>query len=210
MIGVDPEVITRLLRLTTLSVELRAGCAVRKHKLVKSGGLDDLVFQSVQGGRPMNGHNMLKRQLQPAARKLGLPFVNWRCLRTSHAIWLVQAGADPKSLQGRMRHSRISTTMDIYARIASASQRRALQQLSVFAGGGGLPAPRPMDLDLDFSLSENNAEGSRITVRFAVQNGPIRRVVPMIETAKKVGKRLRRSDTPYIVSNQSWRSNVYA
>jgi hypothetical protein len=60
----------------------------------------------------MNDQNILKRHLQPAARKLGLPFVNWRCLRTSHATWLVQAGADPKSVQGQMRHSRISTTMD--------------------------------------------------------------------------------------------------
>jgi integrase len=164
-IGVDPEVIARLLRLTTLTVEVRAGCAVRKHKLVKSGAPDDLVFQSVQKGCPMNDQNILKRHLQPAARKLGLPFVNWRCLRTSHATWLVQSGADPKSVQGQMRHSRISTTMDIYAQIVPASQRRALQQLSVFAGGGSLPAPRPMDLDLDFSGSEKDAEESRSNSR---------------------------------------------
>jgi len=49
----------------------------------------------------MNDENILKRHLQPAARELGLPFVNWRCLRTSHATWLVQAGADPKSVQGQ-------------------------------------------------------------------------------------------------------------
>jgi integrase len=163
-IGVDPEVIARLLRLTTLTVEVRAGRAIRKHKLVKSGGADDLVFQSVQDGRPMNDQNILKRHLQPAARKLGLPFVNWRCLRTSHATWLVQAGADPKSVQGQMRHSRISTTMDIYAQIVPASQRRALQQLSAFAGGGSLPAPGPMDLDLDFS-NEKAAEESRSNSR---------------------------------------------
>jgi integrase len=65
----------------------------------------------------------IKRHLQPAARKLGLPFVNWRCLRTSHATWLVQAEADPKSVQGQMRHSRISTTMDIYAQIVPTAQR---------------------------------------------------------------------------------------
>jgi integrase len=139
-IGVDREVIARLLRLATLTVEVRAGRAIRKHKLVKFGGPDDLVFQSVQRGRPMNDQNILKRHLQPAARKLGLPFVNWRCLRTSHATWLVQAGADPKSVQGQMRHSRISTTMDIYAQIVPTSQRRALQQLSAFASGGTIPA----------------------------------------------------------------------
>ena len=106
---------------------------MRTHKLVKSVGPDDLVFQSVQTGRPMNDQNILKRHIQPAARKMGLPFVNWRCLRTSHATWLVQAGADPKSVQGQMRHSRVSTTMDIYAQIVPTAQRRALEQLAEFA-----------------------------------------------------------------------------
>jgi hypothetical protein len=33
----------------------------------------------------------------------------------SHATWMVEAGTNPKDAQGQMRHSRISTTMDIYA-----------------------------------------------------------------------------------------------
>jgi integrase len=132
-IGVAPEVITRILRLKTLSVEVRAGRAIRTHKLVKSDGPDDLVFQSVQEGRPMNDQNVLKRHVKPAARKLELSCVTWRCLRTSHATWLVQAGADPKSVQGQMRHSRISTTMDIYAQIVPQAQRRALEKLTEFA-----------------------------------------------------------------------------
>jgi hypothetical protein len=99
---------------------------------------------------------------QPAARKLGLPFVCWRCLRTSHATWLVQAGADPKSMQGQMRHSRISTTMDIYAQIVPTSQRRALQQLTAFAGGGNMPAElETAALDLDFSAgAEEESAGT--------------------------------------------------
>lgn len=137
-IGVEPHVIARLLRLKTLTIEVRAGLAKREYKLVKSDAPDALVFQSVKDGRPMNDQNILKRHIQPAARKLGLRFVNWRCLRTSHATWLVQAGADPKSVQGQMRHSRISTTMDIYAQIVPAAQRRALQQLSEFAKGGAI------------------------------------------------------------------------
>jgi integrase len=132
-IGVSPQVIARILRMKTLNVEVRAGLATRTYKLVKSDGPDDLVFQSVQSGKPMNDQNVLKRHIQPAARVLGLPFVNWRCLRTSHATWLVQAGADPKSVQGQMRHSRISTTMDIYAQIVSTAQRQALEKLSEFA-----------------------------------------------------------------------------
>jgi integrase len=148
-IGVAPAVIARLLRLQSLTIEVRAGSAVRKCKLVKSGGPDDLVFQNVYGGHAMNDQNILKRHLQPAARKLGLPFVNWRCLRTSHATWLVQAGADPKSVQGQMRHSRISTTMDIYAQIVPASQRRAVQQLSAFAGAETSPLTEQAALDME-------------------------------------------------------------
>jgi integrase len=132
-IGVSPEVIARITRLKSLTVEVRAGRAVRKYKVVKSSGPDDLVFQSIQQGKPMQDQNILRRHIKPAARALGLSFVNWRCLRTSHATWLVQAGADAKSVQGQMRHSRISTTMDIYAQIVSAAQRQAIEKLSQFA-----------------------------------------------------------------------------
>jgi len=142
---------------STKALKVRAGFAVRKHKLVKSGGLDDLVLQGVQNGRPMNDQNILKRDIQPAARKLGLPFVNWRCLRTSHATWLLQAGADPKSTQAQMRHSRISTTMEIYAQAVPTSQRRALDRLSVFANNGTTPAElQTAAMDLDFSARDED------------------------------------------------------
>ena len=131
-IGVEPGVIARIHQLKGLTVDIRAGRAVRTYKLVKADGPDDLVFQSVKDGKPMRDNNILKRFIKPAAKQLGLPFVNWRCLRTSHATWLVQAGADPKSVQGQMRHSRISTTMDIYAQIVPEAQRRALKKLSAF------------------------------------------------------------------------------
>jgi integrase len=159
-------VITRLLRLTALTIEVRAGRAVRKHKLVKSGGPDDLVFQSVQKECPMNDQNILKRHLQSATRKLGLPFVNWRCLRTSHATWLVQSGADPKSVQGQMRHSRISTTMDIYAQIVPASQRRALRRRRESAGAA------TDGFRSRFFGARKRRPG--ITVQFTVQNGAIK------------------------------------
>ena len=132
-IGVSPEVIARIHRLKALTVAVRAGRATRRYQVVKSAGPDDLVFQSVKDGKPMRANNILKRFIKPAASQVGVPFVNWRCLRTSHATWLVQAGADPKSVQGQMRHSRISTTMDIYAQIVPAAQRRAIEKLSEFA-----------------------------------------------------------------------------
>jgi len=38
----------------------------------------------------MRDNHILTRHIKPAARKLGLDFVNWRCLRTSYATWLLE------------------------------------------------------------------------------------------------------------------------
>lgn len=72
-IGVSPEVIARILRLKSLTVQVRAGRAIREYKLVKSDGPDDLVFQSVKDGKPMRDNNVLKRFIKPAAKLIGVP-----------------------------------------------------------------------------------------------------------------------------------------
>lgn len=76
----------------------------------------------------MSDGSILKGYIKPAASRLGIK-VNGRSLRTSRATWMVQAGADPKSV---LRHSRISTTMDIYAQFAQfvpEGQKQAVKQL---------------------------------------------------------------------------------
>ena len=128
-IGVDRSVVERIHRLKLLTVEVKAGRAVRRYKVVKADGPEDLVFQSVKAGRPMRDNNILTRFIKPAARKLGIGFVNWRSLRTSYATWMVEAGANPKDVQGQMRHSRIATTMDVYAQFVPESQRRAVDKM---------------------------------------------------------------------------------
>jgi integrase len=124
-------VIERIHRLKLLTVEVKAGHAIRRYKLVKSDGPGDLVFQSVKDGKPMRDNNILTRFIKPAARNLGLDFVNWRCLRTSHATWVKMAGADVKDAQAQMRHSRASTTLDIYQQFVPESQQRAVDKLSL-------------------------------------------------------------------------------
>ncbi len=63
-------------------------------------------------------------------RAIGLPWVNWRSLRTSHATWLKLVGADVKDAQAQMRHSRASTTLDIYQQFVPESQQRVVEKLS--------------------------------------------------------------------------------
>ena len=115
-------------------MEVRAGSATRKYQVVKAGGPDDLVFQSLVKGGPMRDNNILTRVIKPATRKVGLDFVNWRCLRRSHATWLKMVGADAKDAQTQMSHSRASTTMDIYQQFVPESQRKAVDRLTGLVG----------------------------------------------------------------------------
>ena len=128
-IAVNRAVIERIHRLKTLTVDVKAGRGTRHYKVVKSCMPEDLVFQSLTEGGAMTDNNILVRHIKPAGRKLGLDFVNWRCLRTSYATWLKIAGADVKDAQALMRHSRASTTLDIYQQFVPESQRRVADGL---------------------------------------------------------------------------------
>jgi integrase len=128
-IPVNRAVIERIHRLKTLTVDVKAGRATRHYKVVKSDAPGDLVFQSVSKGVTMRDNNILIRHIKPAARKLGMDFVNWRCLRTSYATWLKEAKADVKDAQKLMRHSKASTTLDIYQQFIPESQRRVVDGL---------------------------------------------------------------------------------
>jgi integrase len=135
-IPVDQHVIERIERLKTLEVVVRAGRATRRYKAVKSYRPEDLVFQSVAKGAPMRDNNILARHIKPSARALKIEWVNWQVLRRSCATWLQQAGVDVKDAQGILRHSRASTTQDVYQQLVPESQQRAVLRLTTYAEAG--------------------------------------------------------------------------
>ncbi len=76
-IGVNRCVVERIHRLKILTIRVKAGRAVRKYRAVKSDKPTDLVFQSVQDGKPIRDNNILARFIKPNAagapiRQLGL------------------------------------------------------------------------------------------------------------------------------------------
>jgi integrase len=120
-----------------LTVDVRAGKgAVRHYRAVKSDRAEDLVFQLLSKNAPQCANNVLFKHIKPAARALSIPWVNWQVLRRSHATWLKMAGADVKDAQAQMRHSRASTTLDIYQQFVPESQRRAVDLLSQLPTSG--------------------------------------------------------------------------
>lgn len=136
-IAVNRSVIERIHRLKKLTVDVRAGKgATRHYRAVKSDGPEDLVFQLLSKNAPQCANNVLFKHIKPAARALGIPWVNWQVLRRSHATWLKMAGADVKDAQAQMRHSRASTTLDIYQQFVPESQRRAVDLLSQLPTSG--------------------------------------------------------------------------
>ena len=102
------------------------------HAAVSRGairGPDDLVFQSVKGGHPMRDNNILVRHIKPAGRAIGIPWVNWQVLRRSYATWLRMVGTDPRDRQSLMRHSRFTTTAEVYEQDLPESQLEAVEKL---------------------------------------------------------------------------------
>jgi integrase len=130
-LAVDSKVIERIEQLRDKEVTINWGAngAKKTFRLVRSHNPGDLVFQALRKGGPMSDHNVLSRHLKPAGRKLGIGWVNWQVLRRSYGTWMAQAGGEPKAVQGQMRHSRISTTMDLYAQFVPESQRRAVAKM---------------------------------------------------------------------------------
>jgi len=59
-------------------------------------------------------------------------------LRRSFATWLKLSGADVKDAQGLMRHSRASTTLDVYQQFVPESQRKAAERLAQLGGLGSV------------------------------------------------------------------------
>ena len=128
-IPVNRKVIERIRRLPSIVVEVRAGRAIRRYPVVKSAKPEDLVFQSVKAGGPMRDNNILSRHIKPAGRKLEIPWVNWLVLRRSYATWLRMVGTDPRDRQSLMRHSRFTTTAEVYEQDLPESQLEAVEKL---------------------------------------------------------------------------------
>lgn len=132
-IKVLPKVIARIHALKQMKVRIGGGRGkYQTFKLVKSSRPEDLVFQSVRKGAPMRDNNILSRFIIPAAEKLKLGTVNWQCLRRSHATWMKRAGIPLADASHQMRHSRVSTTADIYEMTPEQDQLEAISKLESF------------------------------------------------------------------------------
>ncbi len=92
------------------------------------GADNDWVFAShrSRGKKPYWPHMVLRRHVQPLARKLGITkTIGWHTFRRSFASLLKANGEDIKVVQELCRHANPGTTMGLYAQAFTADARRA-------------------------------------------------------------------------------------
>ncbi|HYM70145.1 MAG TPA: site-specific integrase [bacterium] len=76
-------------------------------------------------GRPIFLSNLHRRDHRPRLARLGLPQTRIHDLRHFHATFLVESGADARTVSDRLGHSSPSFTLKAYVHPAEQAQRRA-------------------------------------------------------------------------------------
>jgi integrase len=79
-------------------------------------------------GRPMDSSNYRKRVLHKLAEKLELPKLTFQVIRRTIAT-LGKTKGHVKDIQGMMRHSKASTTTDVYMQSLEPEVRRAINSI---------------------------------------------------------------------------------
>jgi integrase len=93
---------------------------------------EDWVYASprMKGKKPYWGNTMVANHLRIAAAKVGINGpVGWHTFRRSISTWLIDNDENVKVTQELMRHSHSKTTLDICAKAATPSKRRAHERI---------------------------------------------------------------------------------
>ncbi len=102
----------------------------------KTTNAEELLFHTSKG-TPYNDSNLLHRDLKPAGRKLGMPWLNWHTFRRTHATLFQVAGGSLRDAQAQLGHSKMSTTLEIYTLPIPEQQRATVEKLSVLMANDG-------------------------------------------------------------------------
>jgi integrase len=95
----------------------------------------DLVFATLEG-TPIHPSNVYHRLFKPAAKAAGVPWARFHDLRHAHASFLIAAGVNAKTVQERLGHRDIRTTLQTYSHVFIQQQKEAAQAIESFLGGG--------------------------------------------------------------------------
>lgn len=74
-------------------------------------------------------HHAIYSRLISLTEKAGIPFLGVHVTRHTHASLLLDSGATTKEVQDRLRHTKISQTMDVYSHLAKETKEQTVEKL---------------------------------------------------------------------------------
>ncbi len=84
---------------------------------------DDFVFAG-ENGKPLQQSNVLKRVLNPACERAGLPHVGWHVFRYTYSTWAEPTGESIKALQSQLGHTDSRLTLGVYTQPMPEAQKK--------------------------------------------------------------------------------------
>lgn len=99
---------------------------------------EDWIFPStkLKGKTPLSASIMAADKIRPAALKVGIRLepgqrFGFHNFRHSLATFLVSRGKDVKTIQGLLRHAKVTTTLDLYAQSIDAAKLEAQEDIAL-------------------------------------------------------------------------------
>jgi integrase len=96
-------------------------------RLKTLGSKSQWVFSSASG-TPLNPGNVLRRYVQPLARKLGIPLSGFHDLRHTLATDLINSGVSAKAVSEILGHANVGITLNTYTHPAFESFEKPLKE----------------------------------------------------------------------------------
>lgn len=96
---------------------------------------EELVFHT-STGKPYSDTNLLHRELKPAGKQIGAPWLSWHTLRRTHCTLFQEAGGSLRDAQAQLGHSKMSTTLEVYTIPIDSRRREVVEKLDVLVTNG--------------------------------------------------------------------------
>lgn len=102
---------------------------INQRKYMLSLGITDptMIFCGIY--KQMITHHAIYTRMQTITNKSGVPFLGLHVTRHTHASLLLDAGASMKEVQDRLRHAKISMTMDTYGHLSKETKDKTIEKL---------------------------------------------------------------------------------
>jgi integrase len=118
--------------------ELLVGALRDWHQQTLYAKPEDWIFPStkLKGITPLSASMMTASKIRPAALKVGIQLskgqrFGFHNFRHSLATFLVSRGKDVKTIQGLLRHAKVTTTLDLYSQSIDAAKLEAQEDIAL-------------------------------------------------------------------------------